>query len=96
MSLDDKRAQISAMFYLSIDDADIDDCLGVSSISVSGNWIDFNISKCELKETRSAPGELVQQELSATCTDSSEANESFIREQCGGYGLLRMAPPSSA
>ena len=48
MSLDDKRAQISAMFYLSIDDADIDDCLGVSSISVSGNWIDFNISKCEL------------------------------------------------
>ena len=90
MSLDDKRAQISAMFYLSIDDADIDDCLGVSSISVSGNWIDFNISKCELKETRSAPGELVQQELSSTCTDSSEANESFIREQCDGYGLLRI------
>ena len=78
------------MFYLSIDDADIDDCLGVSSISVSGNWIDFNIYKCELKETRSAPGELVQQELSATCTDSSEAIESFIREQCDGYGLLRI------
>lgn len=90
MNLDDKRAQISAMFYLSIDDADIDDCLGVSSISVSGNWIDFNISKCELKETRSASGELIQQELSATCTDSSEAHEALIREQCSGYGLLRI------
>lgn len=28
MSLDDKRAQISAMFYLSIDDADIDEQRG--------------------------------------------------------------------
>lgn len=90
MSLDDKEHKQLQCSIFQYDDADIDDCLGVSSISVSGNWIDFNISKCELKETRSAPGELVQQELSATCTDSSEANESFIREQCDGYGLLRI------
>ncbi len=86
----DKTAQICALYWMPLSEAEVDDHPGQPYISVGGTWTQIPFSKAELKEDQPAGGKLVKQELKATVTGvNPDAEEQFIRMQ-GEPGLLRV------
>jgi hypothetical protein len=91
MNNGDKRSQISAMHFLNIEDAEVENVPGKNIIRVSGEWINLNISKADFKEIEESPGVMCEQELSATITDVSTDKESEIKKIVSSYGLIRFS-----
>lgn len=89
MIIENKRAQICAIWWITTDDAEIDNFLGDSYISISGSWNNLGISSAEFKESQ-ARGEMVQQELKATISDSSEDNEKRLKGILSSEIILRI------
>lgn len=91
MKQNDKIAQLCAMYYLDIDNAEVEDVPGKDVIRVSGSWTNLNISKADFKEIREVVGMLAEQELSATITDVSQEKEAEIKNTLSSYGLIRLS-----
>lgn len=90
MKKEDKRAQIHAVYFLPINDADIDDYIGYPSIAISGKWLDIGISRSEFKETQQVNGVMTQQELNIVISDSSEEKEISLRELIMSEVIIRL------
>ncbi len=90
MNAENKRAQISAVYILQIDDAEIDNYIGHPSISVSGAWLDIGMSKVDFKETQPGNGMMTQQELAITVSDSSDEKETTLRQLIESEVIIRL------
>ena len=86
----DKIAQICAMGWIYISDADIEDHPGSTFIYVSGEWEAIPFSKAEFKEEIPGSGRIIKQELSATITGLNQAQEASLRKMVAGHGLIRL------
>lgn len=86
----DKIAQIYEMYYLDLDNAEVEYFPGKDIIKVSGDWINLKISKADFKETKEMVGMPVEQELTATITDTGLDKQTEIELLLSSYGLVRL------
>lgn len=86
----DKIAQIYEMHYLDLDNAEVEYFPGKDIIKVSGDWINLKISNADFKETKEMVGMPVEQELTATITDTGLDKQTEIELLLSSYGLVRL------
>lgn len=87
MRQNDKRAQIYAMEYLPVKDAQVINFPGTFDIKVAGAFRKIPVSAIEFKE-KIEPGTLIEQELNATVTDTSMMTLAELRILFFQEGLL--------
>lgn len=87
MNTYDKRAQICAMDFIRLDAATVQNLPGAETIHVSGQWVALPISQGEFSEKR-VPGDLIEQELKATLTDTGDEMASGLKVSQSVYGLV--------
>lgn len=89
MKLDDKRAQICALYFISTADAMIENYPGVNYIRIHGTWTNIPVSSGEYKEKES-PEESIEQEFKAVVTDTGADRLARLKELIMPNGLIRM------
>ncbi|KAA6342245.1 hypothetical protein EZS27_009975 [termite gut metagenome] len=88
----DKHAQICNLFWLPLPDTSVEIFPGVSFIRVPNTttWKKIDFSTAEFSETGTESGKPVEQEFSATLTDTSESSYNKLLNLFSTYGLLRI------
>lgn len=87
MNINDKRAQICAMDFIRLDAATVQNIPGSKTIHVSGPWVSLPISQGEYKE-KATSGDLVEQELKATLTDTGNEMAATLEGTQSVEGLI--------
>ncbi|KAA6338507.1 hypothetical protein EZS27_013482 [termite gut metagenome] len=88
----DKHAQICNLFWLPLPLIDVKTFPSVSSISVpdATAWEKIGFSTAEFSENKQESGAPVEQEFSATATDTSDKSFNRLLYLFSVYGLLRI------
>lgn len=78
MNRSNKHAQIYALHYINIEDADIDNYPGRDQISITGCWIELKVNSVILSEEQKNVGDFYNVELKATITDTTSSVDKAI------------------
>ena len=89
MNRNDKRSAICRLSFLPIGQATVSDQPGNRIIKVRGSFNPVPIASGEFRETEEQ-GELVEQELTATVTDTGSDHLAGIRDLFAQDGLVRL------
>lgn len=89
MNRNDKRSAVFRLDFLPISQATVNNLPGNPSIQVSGSFIPVPIASGEFRETEEQ-GDTIEQELTASVTDTGLAQLSSIRTLFTQDGLLRL------
>lgn len=87
MNQDDKRAQLCEMYFSPVRNTVCHNIPGTYDIEVQGEWTKIPISSGEYKETS---GDVIEQELKATVTNTQNSFWALLQELLRNEGLLRL------